>query len=142
MGVVCSGAVRAAVLALLLVACDDPADRIRGEWTVDVDRLTQNERLAPLGRGPARTLAVDLARAHYAATSFTFEPPRCTERQRGSEGVFPCEVVRVDSGRVVVVDVRHPEVTERLRLHVAKDAAVTLERGEQRLPLKRGSLPR
>ena len=140
---VCSRAVRSLFLASCLLGCTDATEAVRGEWVVDTERLAAHERLAPLPKGPARTLVTDFARDHYADTAFRFDPPVCSETRRGAAPVErPCEVVRVDRRRVVVLDLRHADRLERVRLYVAKDGTVDLERGRHRLPLMRAAPPR
>jgi len=130
---------RVLALACLVTACHDPIDHTRGTWIVDIDALAANERAAPLPPGPARTLAIDFVRDHYAGAEFSFDPPRCREVTRAGTHDRRCEVLRVERGRVVVFDLYHPDRIERLRLHVSRQGSVELERGDERLPLKRAT---
>ncbi len=130
------------LLILVLFGCSDPVERVRGTWVVDIEALARHDHLAPLPAGPARTMAVDFARDHYADSAFRFDPPVCVETQRSGVVERPCEVVRIDRRRVVVFDMRHEDRMERLRLYISRKGDIELERGSHRLPLKRAGAAR
>ncbi len=118
---------RLALTLLLCSGCSPSIEaRSQGDWVPDLKALEGEERLKG-AEARAKAFATRLRRTAAEHERYTFGAERCALDGRQ----VPCKVVHTDH-RDVVYQIEG----ERLRLRFAKEA-VTLIRGDRRLPLRR-----